>query len=197
MGAKRDLLLNGGAIIPVPEQTAEGSNQRATQAVIWGEVSFDPKPFVENTKKRGQLVKIILAVRLGKHIFQRVHVPQDCPFYYAARALRKGDRVMVCGMYVETDAWTKDKSTGERFPKIDERTGDQKIYREMYVGFLCAELAITDPEEWKRRLHDVPDPFYEAEQLMEEREARQAAERYVNGADYSDETYDIETQRGW
>ena len=191
---KNDLSLNGGAIIPIPEPVNDGSNQRVSQAIMWGEVVYDPKPFVEKTRKRGQLLKINLILRFGRKLFQKVSVPQDSPFYFAVRALKRGDRVLVAGLYSESDGWVRDKETGEVAPRIDEKTGEQKIYRELYVGFLSVELATTDPDEWRRRLHDIPDPFYEADMLLEEREARSGA-REVH--EFTNETLDLGMQREW
>ena len=191
---KNDLLLNGGAIIPVPEPISEGANQRVSQAIFWGEVILDPKPFVENTKKRGRLVKINLIIRFGKKMFQKIGVPQDNPFYFAARALQKHDRVLITGLYTEADGWVRDKETGEIAPRIDEKTGEQMVYRDMSLGFLVSEIAMTDPDEWKRRLRSVPDPFYEAEQILEEREARAGTN---DPADYTNEAKDLGQNREW
>ena len=42
-----DKLLNGGAIIPIPEPLESKPTQRTSSACIWGHLFEDPKPFVE------------------------------------------------------------------------------------------------------------------------------------------------------
>ena len=191
------MFINGGAIIPLPEPVGEGVNQRVSQAIFWGEVIMDPKPFVENTKKRGRLLKINLIIRFGKKMFQKIGIPQDSPFYFAARALQKHDRVFIAGLYSESDGWVKDKETGIVAPRIDEKTGEQKLYRDMNVGFLVTEIAITDPDEWRRRLRSIPDPFYEAEQIIAQREEEREARAEINApTNYVVEAKDIGMNRG-
>ena len=190
-----DKLLNGGAIIPIPEVVDESTTQRTSSALIWGQVVDDPRPFVENTKKRGQLLKIVFVIRINKKSFQRCHVPSDCPFYFTVRALKKGDRIVVFGTYAENDGFVKDPETKERVPKLDEN-GNQVVYRDFYPGFIVPEIAITEPEEWIKRMREVPDPFYEAGELLAEKEAKKAASS-SEGPMYAADAYTIETRKVW
>ena len=191
----RDKLLNGGAIIPVPE-ASEGTAQRTSSALLWGEVVDDPKPFPENTRKRGQLLKIVLVVRIGKTATQRINVSSDSPWFFAVRALKKHDRVAVMGVYAENDGYTKDES-GNRVPKLDKKTGEQMVYRDVYIGFIMPEIAVTDPDAWKQRLHEVPDPFYEAQELVRAKEERQLlAEAQNEGLDYTNQAFNPFTRGG-
>ena len=182
--AHRDKLLNGGTIIPIPEAREQGSRGRSSTGALWGMVAEDPKPFVMNTKHRGQLLKIIMIVRMGYGVFQRVNVASDDPFFLTVRALKKGDRVLIFGVYTEFDSYKK-------------QTGEEKTYRDVYPGFIIPQIAITDPKLWLERLTDTPDPFYEAQELLEEREAKKAADEFAYGFDYSAEAIDAYDRKGW
>ena len=188
-------MLNGGAIIPVPEATEEGSAQRTSSAAIWGEVARDPKPFVQNTKKRGQLLKIVLLIRLGKESFQLVHVPSDSPWYYTVRALKQNDRVCVFGVYAENDGFTKDED-GNKVPKIDPKTGEQVVYRSFYPGFIMPELAVTAPDKWRKQLLEAPDPINEAVELEREK-AQRAEEQNDEGWEYTNQAFNPFGGGGW
>ena len=78
-----------------------------------------------------------------------------------------------------------------RIAKIDPKTGEQMVYRDLYPGFILPELAVTDPEAWKKRLHDVPDPFYEAEDILKAKEEqRLISEARNEGLDYANNAFD-------
>ena len=179
MSRGRDKRLNGGAIIPIPEREEGGRGGRASSALLWGEIVNEPRPFLENTRKRGQLLKIILLLRLGKKQFQRLHIPSDSPFYLTARALEKGDRIIVTGTYTEHDG-------------VRKKDQVQIVVRDFYPGFLVPMLAVTDPDGWRARLCNTPDPLYEKDQILTEKEAEELTRGDYYIPDYADEIYNTE-----
>lgn len=139
------------------QQTPRGL-RRKSYSFAWGTLTWDAQVRKNDTKK-GKSYYITFRLRMRKHVFLRVTVYPDNPFYWQAYRLKKGEPVLIVGEFV---AWP-----------YQIRTGETKMAHDLYAQIVIPGLMISDPLAYQE-LHgnggNADVLFAEMEEAAEEQD---------------------------